>query len=71
MIYYHPYLNLANETTMVESLTATFNDLKIPREEIAQALRHGYEELDNFKQDLQQKGEETLEMLMRKKMRVG
>ncbi|GMA08967.1 2-hydroxyglutaryl-CoA dehydratase [Tetragenococcus halophilus subsp. flandriensis] len=69
VVYYHPYLNLANETTMVETLTTTFNDLNIPKEEIAQALRHGYEELDNFKQDIQQKGEETLEMLLRKNER--
>jgi predicted CoA-substrate-specific enzyme activase len=61
--YRNPFLNLADEASMVKVLTKEFNDLGITEEEIAQALRHGFEELDQFKADVCQQGEETLRML--------
>ncbi|EOL42168.1 2-hydroxyglutaryl-CoA dehydratase activator [Enterococcus phoeniculicola] len=61
--YRNPFLNLANEESMVGVLTKTFADLGISEGDIAKALRHGFEELDAFKRDIQQKGEETLTML--------
>ncbi|KAF1295766.1 2-hydroxyglutaryl-CoA dehydratase [Enterococcus sp. JM4C] len=64
--YRNPFLNLANEESMVGVLTKNFADLGISEGDIAKALRHGFEELDAFKQDIQQKGEETLMMLNQK-----
>lgn len=67
--YRNPFLNLANEKAMVDVLTATFADMGITKEEMTQALEHAYQELENFKEDIRQKGEETLAMLTAKNQR--
>ena len=64
--YRNPYINLANEASVAKVLSETFADLGISAEQVAQALRHGYEELDAFKDDVRNKGEETLVMLNQK-----
>ncbi|MGM0215153.1 acyl-CoA dehydratase activase-related protein [Enterococcus sp. AZ109] len=61
--YRNPYLNLANEASVAKVLSRTFKDLGISESEITEALHHGYEELEAFKQDIRTKGEETLMML--------
>ncbi|MBO1307505.1 2-hydroxyacyl-CoA dehydratase [Enterococcus sp. 669A] len=61
--YRNPYLNLANEASVAKVLSRTFKDLGITEAEITEALHHGYEELEAFKQDIRTKGEETLMML--------
>ena len=61
--YRNPFLNLADETSMVKVLSEEFQDLGITETEIAHALRHGFEELDQFKLDVCQQGEKTLRML--------
>ena len=63
MDYRNPFLNLADETSMVKVLSEEFQDLGITETEIAHALRHGFEELDQFKLDVCQQGEKTLRML--------
>ncbi|MGX7263876.1 2-hydroxyacyl-CoA dehydratase [Enterococcus crotali] len=64
--YRNPYINLANEASVAKVLSETFADLGISAELVTQALRHGYEELDAFKEDVRNKGEETLVMLNQK-----
>lgn len=64
--YRNPYINLANEQSVAKVLSETFADLGISAEQITQALRHGYEELDSFKEAIRNKGEETLIMLNQK-----
>jgi predicted CoA-substrate-specific enzyme activase len=64
--YRNPYINLADEESVVDVISKNFADLGISKEEIAKALHHGYEELDQFKQDIRDKGEETLAMLTQK-----
>ena len=64
--YRNPYLNLANEASVAAVLGRCFQDLGITQEEINQALHHAYEELEAFKEDVRQKGEETLLMLNQK-----
>ncbi|WP_159722033.1 2-hydroxyacyl-CoA dehydratase [Enterococcus sp. CSURQ0835] len=64
--YRNPYLNLANEASVAEVLARTFADLGISKTEVETALHHAYTELENFKHDIQQKGEETLAMLQQK-----
>ncbi|MHC5226704.1 acyl-CoA dehydratase activase-related protein [Enterococcus sp. LJL99] len=64
--YRNPFLNLADEASVAKVLSETFADLGVTKEEIVQALRHGYEELDAFKADIQTKGEELLAKLTQK-----
>ncbi|MBO0453611.1 2-hydroxyacyl-CoA dehydratase [Candidatus Enterococcus murrayae] len=64
--YRNPYLNLANEQSVAAVLGRCFQDLGITQEEINQALHHAYEELKIFKEEIRQKGEETLLMLNQK-----
>ncbi|MDH6364745.1 putative CoA-substrate-specific enzyme activase [Enterococcus sp. PF1-24] len=61
--YRNPFVNLANEEAMVKVLSETFADLGITKDEVAAAVKHAYEELDAFKNDIREKGEETLRML--------
>lgn len=58
--YRNPYINLADEASVAKVLSETFADLGISLEEISKALRHAFEELDAFKDDIRTKGEETL-----------
>ncbi|MGX7205615.1 2-hydroxyacyl-CoA dehydratase [Enterococcus pingfangensis] len=67
--YRNPYLNLANEASVAKVLGRCFEDLGITQTEIDQALHHAYEELEKFKADVRQKGEETLLMLNQKGQR--
>lgn len=67
--YRNPYLNLANEASVAKVLSRTFQDLGITESEITQALHHGYQELEAFKDDIRTKGEETLMMLNQKGQR--
>lgn len=64
--YRNPYLNLANEASVAKVLGRCFQDLGITQAEIDSALHHAYEELEAFKEDVRQKGEETLLMLNQK-----
>ncbi len=64
--YRNPYLNLANEASVAKVLGRCFKDLGITQEEINSALHHAYKELEVFKEDIRQKGEETLLMLNQK-----
>ena len=56
MDYRNPFLNLADETSMVKVLSEEFQDFGITETEIAHALRLGFEELDQFKLDVCQQG---------------
>ncbi|MGO2637649.1 MAG: acyl-CoA dehydratase activase-related protein, partial [Enterococcus viikkiensis] len=64
--YRNPYLNLANEASVAKVLGRCFQDLGITQTEVDNALHHAYEELETFKNDIRQKGEETLLMLNQK-----
>ncbi len=63
--YRNPFLNLADESSMIATLTATFADLQLSRGDITKALQHGFTELAAAKQEIQTKGEETIAMLMK------
>ncbi|WP_312541875.1 acyl-CoA dehydratase activase-related protein [Enterococcus sp.] len=62
--YRCPFLNLADEGSMVKTMTTAFQDFHFSEAQVATALRHGFEELDQFKADIAAKGEDTLRMLM-------
>ena len=59
-------MNLANEASVAKVLGRCFKDLGITQDEINSALHHAYKELEVFKEDIRQKGEETLLMLNQK-----
>ena len=61
--YYNPYLNLANKESMIKVLFKTFESTDITLAEVTEALELGYQELEKFKLDIRNKGEETLLML--------
>lgn len=64
--YRNPYMNLAHEESVVKVMTAAFADLGITEGQMKAAIRHGFEELDAYKHDIQAKGEEVLGMLTQK-----
>lgn len=64
--YRNPFINLADEASVAKVLSRNFADLGVTEQEVAIALRHGYEELDRFKKEIQEKGEETLLKLNQK-----
>ncbi|MGX7059281.1 2-hydroxyacyl-CoA dehydratase [Vagococcus humatus] len=61
--YRNPFVNLDNEEALTQVLWDTFKDFGISKQEMKQAVRHGYQEMDQFKADIQQKGEECLARL--------
>lgn len=58
-----PYLNLADKKSTTENLYESFKDWGISKAEIADALDAGYAELEHFKQQIRDRGEDTLAML--------
>lgn len=64
--YRNPYLNLADQASVVDTLFDCFSDLGITKEEVETALQHAFQELEAFKQDIREQGEETLRMLTMK-----
>ncbi len=63
--YRNPYLNLANEESVVSQLQKCFSDFNFSEEELTTAVLHGYKELKSFKKDIQKKGEKLLEKMQK------
>ncbi|WP_125704231.1 2-hydroxyacyl-CoA dehydratase [Lacticaseibacillus daqingensis] len=59
-----PYLNLADHAGTAANLYTAFKDWGITKSEIEAALDAGYKELAHFHQQIQNRGEDTLKMLM-------
>ena len=62
--YRDPYLNLADKQACATSLYECFKDLDISKKEIEAALDAGYKELEHFKLQIRNRGEDTMKMLM-------
>ncbi len=58
--FYHPFLPLDMPSRMTKRLATELRSEGIPRREIVTAVRHAYEELERYKEDVRQKGEEIL-----------
>ncbi|MCC5890525.1 MAG: 2-hydroxyacyl-CoA dehydratase [Alkalibacterium sp.] len=58
--YRHPHLNLLNDNHVIDTLYETFKDKGILRDEIRDAYLLGLSELESFKGDMKNKGEEAL-----------
>ena len=61
-----PFLSLDNTDKLVKRLHQIFGKRGFSRKQIAKALERAVKERDRFKQDIQKKGEETLEYIQRK-----
>jgi predicted CoA-substrate-specific enzyme activase len=61
--YRNPYLNLADHESTTNNLFECFKDFGVTKKEVSEALEAGYQELDHFKQMVQNRGEDTLRML--------
>ncbi|MDA8442858.1 MAG: acyl-CoA dehydratase activase-related protein [Peptococcaceae bacterium] len=62
-VFYYPFLPLDMPKRMLKRLAAELAPEKLPRQQIVKALRQAYVELENYKQDVRRKGEETLAFL--------
>lgn len=58
-----PYLNLADHESTAHNLYECFKDFGVSEKEVEQALEAGYKELEHFKQQIRNRGEDTLMML--------
>lgn len=63
--YRNPFLNLNDKDQVIAALTKTFSDGVISREEMADAVEKGFSELNAYKADMQQRGEEAIEQIVR------
>nr|WP_081600869.1 acyl-CoA dehydratase activase-related protein [Streptococcus henryi] len=62
--YFHPFINLADEESVVKSLVKAFADYQdISSEDIRSAVANGFQALADFKKDLQDKADELLTSL--------
>ena len=59
--FFHPFINLADPKSMVKSLSKAFSHYDdITENQISEAVKHGFQELTNFKTKLQDKADELL-----------
>ena len=61
VVFRNPFLSFQNVHTVTEALTKEFEE--IPAGEIRAAVEHGWQELEHARNDMRQKGEETLNYL--------
>lgn len=59
-----PYLNLADKKGTADNLYDALSEFQISRSEIKTALEAGYQALADFKQQIRNRGEDTMRMLM-------
>ena len=59
--FFHPFINLADPKSIVKSLSKAFSHYDdITENQISEAVKHGFQELTNFKTELQDKADELL-----------
>ncbi len=61
--FYHPFLPIDQPKRLIKRLAEELAPEGIPKHEIARAVKKAYAELDNYKQDVRKKGEETLQYI--------
>ena len=61
--FMNPFLALTNEEIMTKRLVEEFGKLGIPEDEIREAAHAGWLEMQKCREDIQKKGEETIEYL--------
>jgi len=61
--FYHPFLPMDMPTRMAKRLVEELALERIPKSEIVSALNKAYSELDRYKEEVRNKGEETLQYI--------
>ncbi|TGE32399.1 2-hydroxyacyl-CoA dehydratase [Desulfosporosinus sp. Sb-LF] len=67
--FYHPFLPLDMPSRMVKRLSEELAPEKIPKRELASALKKAYAEQDRYKEEVRIKGEETLLYIREKNLK--
>lgn len=63
MKYIYPFVNLADKPSVKRQLMKAFKDFGFTKAQIDSAVDKAFEELQNYKRDVREKGEETLKWL--------
>lgn len=58
--YVHPFINLADMDNMTDNVYQALSEFKIAKDDVACAIKHGFDVLDAFKQDMRQQAEDLL-----------
>ncbi len=61
--YANPFMSLNSKKSVEKALFESLENWQVSLKEIKAAVKKGYDELYNFKNDIRKKGEETLEIL--------
>jgi len=61
--FIYPFVNLADKSSFKRQMTKAFSAYNFTKEQIALATKKGFKELQNYKEDIQKKGEETIAWL--------
>lgn len=69
MIFYHPFLPLDLPKRMAKRLIKELAREGIPKDELIEAMRKAYAELERYKEEVRLKGEETLRTIRTLKMK--
>ncbi|SHJ86655.1 2-hydroxyacyl-CoA dehydratase [Paramaledivibacter caminithermalis] len=69
VIFYHPFLPIDNPKKLIKRLLKELASEGISKEEITDAVRKAYEELDRYKEDVRKKGEESLNYIAEKNIK--
>lgn len=67
--FYHPFLPLDLPKRMAKRLVKELAAEGIPKHELIVAMRKAYDELENYKEDVRTKGEETLHYIRSKNLK--
>ena len=63
ILFLNPFISLDDKKGLEKRLGDELKDFKIPRREIKKATDKAWEELRNYKRDIEKKGEETLKII--------
>lgn len=63
IIFKNPFMSIHNKSKLSKRLYDEFKEFSISKKEINNALDKAFEEMDNFKDDIRNKGEEVLKYL--------
>lgn len=61
--FMNPFLSFKNKEALIKRLTEEFKDYNVSAKEVAGAVEKGWLEWENFRNDMHQKGVETLEYI--------
>lgn len=69
IIFIHPFLPISSRDRLIGRLVQELQSENIPKNEISTAVDAAYEELEHYKADVRQKGQETLAYMAAKKIK--